>query len=463
MNSRLGHFITLLIAGLDICILNVCFLLVQFFFKDKIPENFSSSYFQFWTVINISWALTVALGGIYLERNILSFELLCRQTARVYTFWVMSIVVYYFLSKEIELSRSLIIIIVISFGVGLLINRFFYLCIQTYYKDSGLLTKRILILGYNNIAKKLAVNLEEQGINTHIIGFAEDFENVTELSHYPIVSQIDNAVEMSKQLNVHEIFSTITPQQNYRILNLMKKAETECIRFKIVPDLTNFVQKPVFINYLGDMPILSLKKEPLEDFGNSFRKQSFDFVISLFVVVFILSWLIPLLGVIIFLESPGPIFFKQVRTGKNNKNFNCLKFRSMKKNNHSDIYQATRNDNRMTFIGKIIRKTSLDEFPQFINVLKGDMSIVGPRPHMIKHTSDYSKIVDDYMTRHFLKPGITGWAQIHGYRGEIIENEQIIKRVEADLWYSENWSLWLDVRIVFLTILHLITNNKNVF
>jgi putative colanic acid biosynthesis UDP-glucose lipid carrier transferase len=211
------------------------------------------------------------------------------------------------------------------------------------------------------------------------------------------------------------------------------------------------------------MPILSLKREPLEDFGNSFRKRSFDFTVSLFAVVFILSWLIPLLGILIFLESPGPIFFKQVRTGRNNKNFNCLKFRSMKMNKDSDVNQATRNDKRVTFIGSIIRKTSLDEFPQFINVLKGDMSIVGPRPHMVKHTSDYSKLVEGYMSRHFLKPGITGWAQIHGYRGEIKEAQQIIKRVEADIWYSENWSFWLDVKIVFLTILHLITSNKNVY
>ncbi len=463
MYKRLSHFMTLLIAGLDVCILNISFLLVQLFFKDRIPQGFQSSYFQFWVVINISWALTVSLGGIYLEKNILSFESLCRQTLRVYMLWVMSIVIYYFLSKEIELSRSLIIVIIITFGAGLLINRFFYLCIQTYFKGSGQLTKRILILGYNNIAKKLALNLEEEGINTHIIGFAEDFKNITELSHYPIVSQIDNAVEMSKQLDVHEIFSTITPQQNFGIYDLMKKAETECIRFKIVPDLTSFTQKPVFVNYLGDMPILSFKKEPLEDFGNSFRKRAFDFVISLFVVVFILSWLIPLLGILIFLESPGAIFFKQARTGRNNKNFNCLKFRSMKKNKSSDIHQATRNDKRITFIGKIIRRTSLDEFPQFINVLMGDMSIVGPRPHMVKHTSDYSKIVNEYMTRHLLKPGITGWAQIQGYRGEIVEDEQIIRRVEADLWYSENWSFWLDVKIVFLTVLHLITSNKNVY
>jgi putative colanic acid biosynthesis UDP-glucose lipid carrier transferase len=135
----------------------------------------------------------------------------------------------------------------------------------------------------------------------------------------------------------------------------------------------------------------------------------------------------------------------------------------MKKNKSSDIHQATRNDKRITFIGKIIRRTSLDEFPQFINVLMGDMSIVGPRPHMVKHTSDYSKIVNEYMTRHLLKPGITGWAQIQGYRGEIVEDEQIIRRVEADLWYSENWSFWLDVKIVFLTVLHLITSNKNVY
>lgn len=163
------------------------------------------------------------------------------------------------------------------------------------------------------------------------------------------------------------------------------------------------------------------------------------------------------------LESRGPVFFSQLRSGKNNKIFHCLKFRSMKVNKNSDLQQATKGDMRITRIGRFIRKTSLDEFPQFINVLKGEMSLVGPRPHMVKHTSDYSKIVDQYMIRHFLKPGITGWAQVNGYRGEITNPEQIKKRVSNDLWYLENWNVWLDIRIMFLTVYNVFRGESNAY
>ena len=132
-------------------------------------------------------------------------------------------------------------------------------------------------------------------------------------------------------------------------------------------------------------------------------------------------------------------------------------------NKDSDTTQATKNDTRITRIGKFIRKTSLDEFPQFINVLKGEMSLVGPRPHMVKHTTDYSKIVDQFMVRQFLKPGITGWAQVNGLRGEITDNEQIINRVNEDLWYLENWTIWLDIRILFLTVYKVFKGDEKAF
>ena len=243
----------------------------------------------------------------------------------------------------------------------------------------------------------------------------------------------------------------------------MSIAEKECIRFKLVPDFSLFINKPVYIDFIRDMPILSLRSEPLDDVGNRIKKRILDIAVSFFVVVFILSWLVPLLGFLIYLESKGPIIFSQLRSGKNNKNFHCYKFRSMDVNNESDEKQASKNDNRITKIGRFIRKTSLDEFPQFINVLKGEMSLVGPRPHMVKHTSDYSKIVDQFMIRQFLKPGITGWAQINGFRGEITEPEQIKMRVNNDLWYLENWNIWLDIRIIFLTIYKVFRGDEMAF
>jgi putative colanic acid biosynthesis UDP-glucose lipid carrier transferase len=300
-------------------------------------------------------------------------------------------------------------------------------------------------------------------LNTQIIGYVEDEENIQELSHYPVLANIDNTLRVAKELDVQEIFSTITPEQNNYIYDLMYQSEKECIRFRIVPNLSVFITREVHIEYYGELPILSLRKEPLDDVGNRIKKRALDIFISLFVTIFILSWLIPLIGLLIFLESGRPIFFKQLRTGKDKKPFYCWKFRSMKANKDADIKQASRNDNRITTLGKILRKTSLDEFPQFINVLRGEMSLVGPRPHMLKHTSDYSKVVNDYMVRQFIKPGITGWAQINGYRGEISNPEQIKMRVNKDLWYLENWTLWLDIKILFLTIYYVLKGDSKAY
>jgi putative colanic acid biosynthesis UDP-glucose lipid carrier transferase len=277
------------------------------------------------------------------------------------------------------------------------------------------------------------------------------------------LANIDNTLQVAKELDVQEIFSTITPEQNNYIYELMYQSEKECIRFRIVPNLSVFITREVHIEYYGELPILSLRKEPLDDVGNRIKKRALDIFVSLFVTIFILSWLIPIIGLLIFLESGRPIFFKQLRTGKDKKPFYCWKFRSMKANKDADIKQASRNDNRITPLGRFLRKTSLDEFPQFINVLRGEMSLVGPRPHMLKHTSDYSKVVNDYMVRQFIKPGITGWAQINGYRGEIFNPEQIKMRVNKDLWYLENWTLWLDIRILFLTIYYIFKGDSKAY
>jgi putative colanic acid biosysnthesis UDP-glucose lipid carrier transferase len=201
----------------------------------------------------------------------------------------------------------------------------------------------------------------------------------------------------------------------------------------------------------------------LEDLGNRIKKRIFDLVIASFVLIFILSWMIPLISLLIKITSKGPIFFVQKRSGKNKLHFKCLKFRSMNVNSLAHLKQATKNDDRLTSVGRFLRSSSLDEFPQFLNVLRGHMSIVGPRPHMLKQTDEYSKVVNQYMVRHFLKPGITGWAQVNGYRGEVNSTEKLQGRVEHDVWYMENWSVWLDLKIIFLTAYNVIRGDKNAF
>lgn len=197
--------------------------------------------------------------------------------------------------------------------------------------------------------------------------------------------------------------------------------------------------------------------------GAILHKRIFDVVFAALVVVFLLSWLVPLIAILIKLESKGPTFFKQLRTGKNGQVFYCLKFRSMTLNADADIKQACKNDCRITKIGAFLRETSLDEFPQFINVLKGEMSVVGPRPHMLRHTKEFSNSIKYYMDRHLIMPGITGLAQVSGYRGEIKELGALTKRVNADLYYLHNCSLLLDIKIIWLTVVQLFKWNKNAY
>ena len=214
-------------------------------------------------------------------------------------------------------------------------------------------------------------------------------------------------------------------------------------------------------NYIDTIPIYGLKNNPLEEISNQRIKVLFDFIFAIFVCVFVLSWMFPIIALLIKLDSKGEVIFKQKRRGFKGKVFDCYKFRTMYNDGTNSIQSTVVNDYRITKIGKILRKTSLDELPQFINVLKGDMSTVGPRPHMISQDVYYSGIIQKYNIRNYVKPGITGLAQVKGFRGAININKDMEDRIRADIFYVRNWSLLLDIQIIFQTILLLFKGDKN--
>jgi Undecaprenyl-phosphate glucose phosphotransferase len=259
------------------------------------------------------------------------------------------------------------------------------------------------------------------------------------------------------------MFCTLPVSESATIEKLMLDADKNLIRFKYVPEYYDYSKRRTILQNFGNIPIISVRTEPLENMLNRSIKRLFDCVFSLFVIIFIFSWLFPILFILIKLESKGPVFFTQLRSGRDNHSFKCYKFRSMKINHDADNKQATRGDHRITKIGSFLRRTSLDELPQFFNVLIGNMSVVGPRPHMLKHTKQYSELIDRFMVRHFLKPGISGWAQVNGLRGETRTVDAMLKRVEADVWYLENWSFLLDLKIIFLTVRNSLKADENAF
>lgn len=240
-------------------------------------------------------------------------------------------------------------------------------------------------------------------------------------------------------------------------------ADEHYIKVKVIPNDSLQLEKNLSFSRYGEFLVINVNDIPLDDAFNRVAKRAFDIIFSGLVTVFILSWMIPLVGLLIKLESKGPVFFIQDRNGENNKVFKCIKFRSMTPNDYSDTLQAQRNDPRVTRIGAFLRTYSLDEMPQFLNVLLGEMSIVGPRPHPVPMNQVFKKLIEKYNSRHKIKPGITGLAQVMGYRGEIEKPFQIRSRVRLDYFYIQNWSFWLDCTIVFNTIYKLIFDRENAY
>jgi putative colanic acid biosysnthesis UDP-glucose lipid carrier transferase len=448
---------------LDVLAINIGYNTVNYFLRREFMISAYIEYNNFLYYLNGSWILVAIFCNLYKETNVTSFEVFSRVSIRAFLYFMGMLMVYLFFFRQYEISRIFLTVFLSSISLLLIFNRFIYLAIYQYFKKKDYLTTRIVILGYNGVAKKLVEYLEKEALNAEILGFCDEESNMNEITHYPWLNTIDNSLSICKMYNATDIYSTIAPEQNQKVYDVIRHAEQNCIRFRLIPDLGFFIKQKLYLDYIHDLPVISLRKEPLEDLGNRIGKRFFDVAASLFVAIFIFPILIPIIGLLIKLESKGPVFFKQLRSAKNNKAFYCLKFRSMYLNTRSDSEQASADDIRITRIGRFLRRTSLDEFPQFFNVLSGQMSIVGPRPHMIKHTDDYSKLLNKFMIRQSVKPGITGWAQIHGLRGETRELVQMEKRVEHDIWYMENWSIWLDIKIVFLTVFKVFGRDENAF
>ena len=319
--------------------------------------------------------------------------------------------------------------------------------------------RRIAIVGYDDYAHRLVEKLKRKS-SAHFISHL-DYETVIADSNK--TERLSGYINFAKKNHINEFYISIPEHESSSIAELAEEAEKHCIRVNFIVQEQKLETGFYHINYIGGLPVLQRYREPLKRLHKQILKRSFDLLVSTLVIVFILSWLIPLVSLLIKLESKGPVFFKQLRSGRDNDSFMCLKFRSMYTNHLSDITQATRNDGRITKVGAFLRKTSLDEFPQFLNVFMGDMSIVGPRPHMLHHTQQYSGQVNHYMVRLYLKPGLTGWAQVNGYRGEI-KNIQLMKdRVKHDIWYMENWSILFDIKIMFLTLMNILRGEENAY
>lgn len=326
------------------------------------------------------------------------------------------------------------------------------------YRASGNNYQNAIIVGKGSTSPRLVDVLrirKDFGIN--FLGYFDDQSDCEQTR-----GAIEDLFEKAPKMNVDLIYIHEKLEASL-VKRVIDFADEHYIKVKMIPGKSLQLEKSLSFSRYGDFFVINVNDIPLDHPLNSFAKRVFDLAFASFVTVFILSWLIPLVGLLIKLESRGPVFFIQKRNGLNNEVFNCLKFRSMTPNDYADSHQATKDDPRVTRIGAFLRNSSLDEMPQFLNVLMGSMSIVGPRPHTLPMNDTFRTQIERYNSRHKIKPGITGLAQVRGYRGEIENSFQIRSRVRLDYFYINNWSFLLDLEIMVKTVYELLFNRENAY
>lgn len=331
------------------------------------------------------------------------------------------------------------------------------------YRRNGKNVRATVLIGDGDNMVELYHTMKDPTYGYKVSAVFHDGQEANYPKDIPYKGNVSRALEWLSHNTVHELYCGLPSGCKDDILSIMDYCENHLIRFYSVPHVRNYIKRKLQLELLGEVPVLSIRTEPLRNPVNRLVKRLFDLTFSFLFLVTLFPFIYIFVGIIIKITSPGPIFFKQERNGENGKIFKCYKFRSMKVNSLADTMQATKNDPRKTWFGDFMRRTNMDELPQFFNVLKGDMSIVGPRPHMLKHTEEYSRLINKYMMRHLVKPGITGWAQVTGFRGETKELSQMEGRVIRDLWYIENWTFLLDIRIMIKTVTNVFHGEKNAY
>lgn len=463
LDRRHGYLIQWLIGIGDMVVLNLMFLLVYHELDSFYTKAIDNNLREVLLLLNFCYFFSLYFVPIQLHRSIVYLDKIVQRA-----FSVISLLIFLFATCLIFLNvgdvlATFLVLYYVSTIVVFSCWRVFVRMLLKFYRRKGYNFKRVVIVGAGKNGMELYRAMRDDissGFN--ILGFFDD--NLALRDILPsYLGTTDKVEEFAIAKDIDEIYCTLPRTNDEKILRMLNFAEKQMIRFYIVPEFYRNVKKSMVMEFLESVPLLTIRREPLQAFYNRALKRSFDLVFSSVVLCTIFPILYVLIGFLIKRSSPGPIFFKQKRTGLYGHDFECYKFRTMRVNDQADTMQAVKDDPRKTKIGDFLRRTNLDEFPQFINVFKGDMSVVGPRPHMLKHTEQYSALIDKYMVRHLVKPGVTGWAQVTGYRGETKTLEQMEGRVKRDVWYIENWTFFLDLKIIVVTLVNMFRGDKNAY
>ncbi len=445
--GRYSGFITPLSYIIDLLVVN----LFTFF----LPINFQNPIL-FHSYISMGWVILSFKNQFYVIYRYSKVVVIFRKLFTQFLFFFLILYAYIGFFKQPLMSRLALGKYFLLVFIGIAILKFLsYILLMKYRSLWQGNTRNVVVIGKSKKANQLISVFDER----KEFGYMFKRQFSTRDSNFDLISCFRYIVEN----NIDEIYCSVSELRNEEIEAFINFSDNNLKTLKFLPDNKNIFAKKLQFDYYDYLPILSLREIPLHNSLNAALKRTFDILFSLVIIFGLLLWLGPLLALLIRLESKGPIFFIQKRTGFDNKEFQCFKFRSMAMNDSADAKQAGKNDMRVTKIGRFIRKSSIDELPQFYNVLFGNMSVVGPRPHMLKHTNEYASRVDKYMLRHFVKPGITGLAQVKGYRGEIERDSDIQNRIKFDIFYVENWSFFLDIKIVVQTIVNAVNGEEKAY
>ena len=456
----------LLIMCADIFILLLSIITTYFVFG-KFAPHFSvslSNISAIATMFIVSYLASYSMYPPIVLRRIVTFREVVRRsiTTSTCTFLLTSVLIL-FLTRGNGFPRTYIFTVYILFMIAVVFER---LWIRKMFRLAHLRKKNrqnVILMGNDELIEKLCNTLSHPVYGYNVLGVFYDGETKSPILKEKHLGEINDIFEYCiDHKDIHEIYAYF-PKENKNMINIISKlCDNNLIRFYYVPAIDVFGGN-ISITRIEDVPVIARRREPLTIPTNKFVKRTFDIIFSTLFLLLVFPWLFLIAAIGIKLSSPGPVFFVQKRTGLNGRVFKCIKFRTMHVNEDSDTVQATKDDPRKFKFGNFMRKTNIDEMPQFINVLLGSMSIVGPRPHMLYHTEEYSRIVNRFMVRHLAKPGITGLAQVSGFRGETKHIDQMEARVKKDIEYVENWSFMLDIKIIILTVTNMLGGEKNAY
>lgn len=463
LNKKHGYLIQWLIGVGDLLVLNLLFFIVYYGLGDYYAGAISHNLREVVLLLNFCYFFSLYFVPIQLHMAVVFIDKIVQRAFLLVTFLIILFSTCLIFLNVGDVLATFLLVFYLSSVVIFCLWRVFVRVSLKMYRRKGYNFKKVVIVGAGQNGMELyRLMKDDLAYGFNVMGFFDDNISLKEvLPNY--LGKTGEVEEYVLENNVDEIYCTLPGTNDGKILRMLNFSEKHMVRFYIVPEFYRDVKKSLVMEVLESIPLLTVRREPLQAAYNRALKRSFDIVFSLCVLATVFPLLYIIAGILIKMSSRGPILFKQKRTGLYGQEFECYKFRTMKVNAQADVLQAVKDDPRKTRIGDFLRRTNLDEFPQFMNVLLGDMSVVGPRPHMLRHTEQYSALIDKYMVRHLVKPGVTGWAQVTGYRGETKTLEQMEGRVKRDVWYIENWTFFLDLKIIVVTLLNMFKGEKNAY